>query len=300
MPTQIAPGSAATSQPTRQIFRGEVLTKFFTYTGNLASTATGGDGTQLGSGAIGTRVLIPIAGEADFAIVKTAALADNYGAKVQMLITPVNEQLQIAPCFLSSFGSGRLPKVYTPPWYVSRSAVITLIFDDRQLVAGAQNVFVALHGLKVFRTPFLPARSYAAQKQYAYIANFTADDGGVGALASNGTAWATVRTDGDSDFEVTKLSVLSDGPVKLQIQSDGDYWMNSALRGELLSGSNIEHPEGAGVVGGSGEFPFVLPVPRIVTGGGYLSVFATDLSGAGNRCQVIFHGPRLYPAGGLS
>ena len=61
----------------------------------------------------------------------------------------------------------------------------------------------------------------------------------------------------------------------------------------------IEHAPDASGIGATGDFPFILPAPRIVTGGGYIAANVTDASGGANRIMVTFDGARLYPAGGI-
>jgi hypothetical protein len=128
------------------------------------------------------------------------------------------------------------------------------------------------------------------------VANFTANDGGPGAIAAGSTQIFTLRADGDSDFEVQKITVVSDGPCTVQIQSDNDNWFVAALRSELLGGSNIETTAGTF----SGERPFILPAPRLITGAGYITSTVANLDAVNaNRVQVTYWGVRLYPAGGL-
>ena len=286
--------SIATNQPARPIFRDAVLSKYFAY---LLDAST--DTTILASGAVGRRILLQMNGEGDFAWMKTAALYDNGAAKVRFENTPTGVQFWSVPTYLTHLGSGKLPLIMNPPIYLRRNSVLAAVLDDRQLVAATNNVRIALHGLKLYDSPLLPPRQYQGLKFYRYVLNFTADDGGPGAVAASATSWQTIRTDGDSDFEIYKITLASDGPCTIQIQSDSDYWFSTQLRSELLGGSVIEHAPDASGIGATGDFPFILPAPRIVTGGGYIAANVTDASGGANRIMVTFDGARLYPAGGI-
>ena len=288
------PPTIATNQPARPIFRDAVLAKYFGYLFDASS-----DTTILASGAVGRRILLQMSGEGDFAWMKTAALYDNGAAKVRFENTPTGEQFWSVPTYLTHLGSGKLPLIMNPPIYLRRNSVLAAVLDDRQLVAATNNVRIALHGLKLYDRPLLPPRQYAGIKFYRYVLNFTADDGGPGAVTASGTTWQTVRTDGDSDFEIYKMTLASDGPFLIQVQSDSDYWFSTQLRSELLGGSVIEHAPGPSGVGATGDFPFILPSARIVTSGGYIAANVTDASGGSNRIMVTFDGARLYPAGGI-
>ena len=108
----------------------------------------------------------------------------------------------------------------------------------------------------------------------------------------------TLRFDGDSDFDVRKITLVSDAPITFQVQSDDDNWFQRPIRSELLGGSQIEVPGGTGIF--SGELPFMLPHPRFVTKAAYLNVTVSNLDVVNsNRVQVAFWGTRLFPGGGV-
>jgi hypothetical protein len=254
----------------------------------------------LAAGAVGTRDTIGIDGESDFELRKISVLADNRGVNFQMILTPLQEAFQSLPSFLSHYGSGQRPFIVNPAMILKRSAQFTGVFDDRRLVqVGTNNIVIAYHGAKVYNTPVVTPRRYQIAKPYIpYLANFTAFDGGEGSVPANATRTFNIRTDSDSDYEVQKITICSDGPILIQITTDQDNWFRNPLPGEVLGAQNIETVAGGGPDGFSGEYPFVLPAPRFVTAAAYISTEVTDLSGAANRVQVGYHGVRLYPAGG--
>lgn len=252
----------------------------------------------LAASAVGSRDDFVVSAEADFEIMKIAVLANNYGAKIRLEATPQSESYTSVPIFLSAL-AGRKPLILDPGLRLRRNSVVTAILDDRQTTAASQSIFIAYHGRKVGDHPYLPPRVYHFAKPYWYVANFTANDGGSGALAANGTGAASIRTDGDSDFEVRKILCVSDAEFACQVESQGgDLWFNEFMRSELLSGSLIETPP-VNVPYFAGEYPFELPAPRVIQGANYITVHVEERGSAANRIQVIFYGVRLYPAGGV-
>lgn len=291
-PFQLIPGVMSTAQPWRNVKRPAQTEKYFAYVHTLV----------LGAGALQQRVLVATDSESDFAFRKVTILADNRGAKIQFVQTPLQEAFQSLPSYLSLYGSGRLPFLINPPIMIPRAAQYTQVFDDRRLVqVGTNTISVVSHGAKCYDVPFVPRRMYEIAKAFIpYVANFTADDvaagTGGGVIPANQAASYNIRIDNDSDFEVQKITCVSDGPLLIQIITDNDNWFLQPIRAEHLGGTTIELPVAPGNF--SGELPFILPAPRFVSGAGYITVQVSDLSGAPNRAMVGFNGPRLYPRGG--
>lgn len=284
-------GLLPTAQPMRNVQKAAQFGKFFTYRHAITLTAA----------QQGARDTIGIDGESDFELRKIAVLADNRGVNFQMILTPLQEAFMSLPSFLSHYGSGQRPFVVNPAMILKRSSQFSGVFDDRRLVQVGDNaIVVAYHGAKVYNTPIVTPRRYDIAKPYLpYLANLTAFDGGQGSVPANGTATFNIRTDSDSDFEVQKITICSDGPILIQITTDQDNWFRNPLPGELLGAENIETVLGGGPNGFSGEFPFVLPAPRFITAAAYITTEITNLlTDAANRVQVGYHGVRLYPAGG--
>ena len=71
---------------------------------------------------------------------------------------------------------------------------------------------------------------------------------------------------------------------------DGDNWFSEEIRWELLGASL---PENDTVF--AGEYPFILPVPRVVRAAGHIAVYVTNREAVATRVHVGFHGVRLYP-----
>ena len=283
---QLIPGMISTAQPWRNVRRPPQKEKYFAYVHTIALPAA----------ALQQRVPIAIDSESTFAFRKVSVLADNRGAKVQFIQTPLQEAFQSLPSYLSLYGSGRLPMVLSPPIIIPPAAQYTMVFDDRRNVqVGVNNISVVSHGAKMYTRPFTSLNVYDVAKPFVpYVANFTADDGGVGPIAANASQSFNIRIDQDSDFECQKIALVADGPLQLQIISDNDNWFLQPIRGEHLGQSNIELAVAAGLF--SGELPFILPAPRFVVGAGYITGQVSDLSGAANHVMVGFYGPRLYPS----
>jgi hypothetical protein len=274
-----------TSQSHKPITREPLWARPFTYTHEFL---------PLAASAVQQRQSVNIEGNADFAVTGISVMADDLAAKLRFEVTPLAESFQFLPLYLANLGSGRRPFKFNPPIVLRRNCIFTGIADDRQTIAAANNIRIGYHGLKLYQNPLLPARRYDLGKPFTYIANFTSDDGGQGPVAANGVAIANLRVDGDSDFEVLKITIVSDGPCTFRPQSAGDvYWFQQELRSELFGGSTIETPDPS-----SGEYPFELPQPYVIPAGGFLATFVTDVSGFANRIQVAYTGVRLYPGGG--
>mgnify|MGYP001608008002 CR=1 FL=1 len=273
----------ATLHPGQPIRLPALYAKFFSYYVEYA---------PLGAGAVGARQTFTVDGKTEgFACYGLSILADNLGAKLQVVSTPGGEQFFFDPTYLSTLGGGQWPTEIKPPWLLRRNGIMTTIADDRQLVAAANNIRVAFHGAKLYRQMLVPPRVYHAGKYYLYPANFTADDSGQGALAANATRFYSLRVDADSDFLVTGISVVSDAAVTLQTLSDDDSWYDTPLRSELLGGSLIENPVAPLA---SGYRVFKLPTPRFISAAGYIKTIAANQVAAVTRVLVQYHGIRLY------
>lgn len=226
----------------------------------------------------------------------TATGAITLDDRISFEVTPLGERFQSSPMALSLLGSGRFPFVIPPEHLrLPRAATFTAVADSRNSGAVNTTIFVAHHGAKCYGSPVLPQRRYDRRKAWWAILDRTAQ--GEGVIAANGTVTPTLLLDAESDFEVEKVVIVSDGPMLMQFQNDTDNWFHRPLRSELLGGSFMTGPTAA-VPMVSGELPFILPAPRMVTGGGYLAAVLQNLSAVEIRAQVLLFGHRCYPAGG--
>jgi len=258
---------------------------------------------------VGSRAVIDqfqIDGDADFWINKQAVLAfDNVGTRrgdtVQFQVSPVSESYNFVETFVSQLGSGRFPNQFPPgsPIVLPRNAIFSALASDRNNPQIQTTLFIAHFGGKVYTRPIVTARRYNQRKPYIYVANFTSFGNPTDKTIPAGQVGVfTLRLDGDSDFDVRKLTLVSQAPVLVQIQSDDDNWFAKPLRGELLGGSLIETAGANGTF--SGELPFMLPHPRLVTKAAYINVNITNLDQVNpNAVQLSFWGNRLFPGGGL-
>src|SRR6266446_166016 len=215
---------------------------------------------------------IQVDGQSDFLIYAQSALWTDGQAKVLFQIQ--SDKLTIdTPMFIANIGPGWAPFILAAPFRIPRSSAFNMIADDRQLVA-AQNTIRVLHaGLKEFDRPFEPARAYQSVLPFTYVANFTADDGGAGTIAANGTKqWASVVS-GEYDFDIYKITASADGDCTLQVETSGKAltWFNRPCHLSLIGGAgfNAAIPPGA--------FPFRLPRPVHVPASGAIVTVCTDL-----------------------
>lgn len=282
----------ATFQPGRDIKRPAQYGKFFTYFTQALPLASGAQGFRGANFTADGNYLA-------FAVQKIACLADNLGAKALIVVQPSGEQFSADPMFLSHYGGGQFPRIKHPAWLIRKNNIVTAVLDDRQLIPANNNIRIAYFGQKISEKMLVPPMRYNAAKQFTYPANFTANDSGQGALAPNAVRTYTIMVDADSDFEVQAITVVSDGPVTIQVQTDADNWFDTDIRSELLGGSGIEII--VPPLDPSGWHPFILPAPRWLMGSAYIKTTVTNTVGGevSNRCEVQFHGVRLYPSGGL-
>lgn len=271
--------------------------KFFTYLHRFE---------PLVLGARGVIDQFQVDGDAEFWINKQAVLAfDNVGlrrgATVQFQVSPISEAYNFVETFLSNLGSGRFPNQFPPgsPIVLPRNAIFSALASDRNNPQIASTIFIAHFGGKVYSRQIVSARRYRQRKPYLYVANFSDFANPTDKTIPAGQAGVfNLRTDGDSDFDVRKITVVSDAPITLQVQSDDDNWFQRPIRSEMLGGSLIEIPGANGTF--SGELPFMLPHPRFITKAGYINITVTNLDQVNpNTVQVVFWGTRLYPGGGM-
>lgn len=299
-----APQEINTGQPFGRYVRRPQITKFFTYLHQFVPGVTVGWLPN----AQAIRDSFQVDGDADFHIMKQAVLAfDDNGTlvgadRLAFEVSPVSESFNFSEQFVASFGSGRFPNMMGRfPLILPRNAVFTCKASQGSIAVGeaAPTILIAHFGAKVYRNPYLASKVYLQQKPYTYIANFTAFDGGEGQIAAASTAIRTVRTDGASDFDTLKVTVVADAPVTIQIRTDEDNWFLRPIRSELLGASGITALGGPGFTW-SGELPFLMTVPKLITAAGYINVQVTNLDAVNPiNCQVALWGQRLYPAGGV-
>lgn len=257
-------------------------------------------------GAVGAIDQFQVDGDADFWINKMAVLSfdavgTRRGTTLSFQVSPVSEAYNFVETFTSNFGSGRFPNQFPPgsPIVLPRNAIFTALASDRDLVPIQTTLLVAHHGGKVYGRPIVQPRKYRQRKPYLYTASFTSFGSPTDKTIPAGqNGVITLRTDGDSDFDVRKITLVSDAPVLVQLESDDDRWFQRPIRGELIGGSLIEVPGAAGTF--AGELPFMLPHPRFITKAGYVNFNVTNLDQVNpNRVQITLWGTRLYPGGGL-
>lgn len=302
---QIQAGSLTTGGPVGRYLRQPQNAKFFVYEHQIIPGTT----TGWVANATGIRDTFQIDGDALFAVMKQSVLSFTTDAQggvqpvlddtAQFEVSPVSEAYNFTETFLSNYGSGRFPNALQAPILLPRSAVYTLIASNRSGV-GPPTIRFAHHGAKVYQNAFLGRRLYSQVKPFTYTGNFTAfGTSPGGTIAASGTAQYTLRVDGDSDFDVRRITIVSEAPITVQIRTDDDNWFIRPLRSELLGGSLITTPGAQSTV--SGELPFFLTVPRLVSAAAYINITATNTDTTNAiQAQVVLWGNRLYPAGGAS
>lgn len=236
---------------------------------------------------------VPLDGQADFLSFGRAATFTDGQAKVRFERVPGRYDAS-APYFISSLGSGRFPLYYPQPLLIPRGTTYRMWADDREVVAANNNLRVLHIGQKVFDTPFESAKLYTWVEPDRLVADFTAQNP-IGALTALGTLQFALQVSSEFDFDISKVVVLSDGPITVDIETTGKAlkWFNRSIHSFLLGGSAFN----AGEL--SGQWPFRLPSPVLVPASGVILVTVTDLSNAANRVQIMFDGLKMAPARGM-
>jgi hypothetical protein len=296
LPAALVGRGIATGQPRMPYDRAPQYGKYFAYEHEFL---------PLGASAVNVIKGLVIDGNTDFLLQDLAALFGNGACLATWNLSPLGENFNNVPAYLSLLlGSGQFCRPVNPPRVLRRNSTLTVTLTDDQLVPAEQNVIFAYHGTKVSRTPIIPARRYERSEPFDYVASFTAKDSDpsgtpVGPIAAGATVISSVRTDGGSDFEVQEIACVSDGPCTVQIANDQDNWFLTPLRSELFGGSPIELTTFPILFSGSRGYR--LPGPRLITAAGYIQTTVSNkMAAATNRVQMAYRGQRLYPAGGLT
>jgi hypothetical protein len=215
---------------------------------------------------------VQVDGQADFLVHATNAVYEDGQAKVQFVIQPDRNLFQV-PVFIGALGRANFPRWMQVPALIPRAQTFSCIADDRQAVPVTNTIRILHVGQKVYDRPFEAARAYTHVNEYDFVANFTNDDGGVGPLAANGTNIAPVNVFADADFDIYKVSILSDG-MRHQVGTSGKALSNSTDRARrAVAGTTIN----SGIPASAWPFKLQGPCacrPRIYRdhGGGPLEV----------------------------
>jgi hypothetical protein len=271
-----------------------------TFYGVSHQFAAGERTVALTAGQVGAKDVVVLDGSWDFVAVARAAIWSPVTGDQGKVMMKVNRKdLFDAPRYLGTVGTGRYPQYLPLPLVLHGGADFSAVVDDRQIVPAALTVRLLHFGYTVEKSPVQDARWYSEAEPWSYMADFTAEGPTGAAIAANGAMSLPIVIDPDSDNQVYKLSIISDGECKIQVKNASRHqnWFNpaSGVHNFLLGGTTFgaDPPVGA--------WPFVLPesVPEFVTNKGALMITVADTSAATNRVQVIVDGRKLKPAGGL-
>jgi len=258
-------------------------------------------------GARGLEDTQTIDGQSDFEVHRFSYTAEDDQAKVQLRLG-TGQFYMDQPHFINAFGIGQFPLMLSGlpfltktsmrhGFVVPRANTYSLAGWDRRLVQATNNLRVLSIGAKVFDRPFEAAKAYTRVRAFRYVANFTADDNGGGAIAANAVRDFAVSISGQADFDIYGFSIIADSPlvtVRIQISGRQEEWFSRACHGLLLGATAFGAPIP------SGSTPFLLPYPYRVPAAGFINTQVADQSGASNRVQIVFHGLWCEPGHGIS
>lgn len=105
-------------------------------------------------------------------------------------------------------------------------------------------------------------------------------DIGAQTLAGNASNTYPITIETDADFEVVNICYYSTSTLTFQIKEGDRTWFFRALDARLVAGT--------------AQYPYILPVPRIVPKNATLQITVTDTSGSSNTFNICFLGNKLF------
>ena len=165
-----------------------------------------------------------------------------------------------------------LPSILTVPMYIQAATSITTQFAD--FSGAANSIRLALHGAKI-RAGVAPwNKKWNARIPFWYTNSVDLD--------ANGSGSFVISTNMDSAFLVQKITGTRTGPATINIYdgSTGRSWMDRPMHIDNLVGNS--------------QYPNVMTAPRFIPRGAVVNIQLTDLSGAANTIDLVFHGQKLF------
>lgn len=271
-----------------------------TFYGVTHQFASGEKTVALTAGQLNVSDTVVMGGSVPFVIVARAGIWSPATAEQGKIRVKANRKdLFSDACFLATFGTGRYPQYLPKELVLDGGADFVVTLDDRQTVTTAITARFLHYGYLRHNEPVQAARFYSEAEPWRYVADFTAEGPNAAAVTASGSISLPINIDQDGDFQVYKVTLVSDGAFKVQISNSDrhqDWFWPGPVHAQLLGGVSFGGDPSAGA------WPFRLPesVPEFVSAGSSLKVAVSDISAATNRVQVIFDGRKLKPAGGFA
>ena len=117
-------------------------------------------------------------------------------------------------------------------------------------------------------------------KTLSIMRQFFVYDLGSQTLTGNAQNTYPITIETDADFECVNLVYISTSTLNFQIKQADRTWFLHALDSRLVAGT--------------AQYPYILPVPRIIRRNTTLQVTVTDTSGSSNTFNIALLGNKLY------
>jgi len=133
-------------------------------------------------------------------------------------------------------------------------------------------------------------RTYVARDFYVYQENFLA-------LASGATANGSIEVQADSDFVLQKMNYFADIAAAAQTPTTGVIPLVTLQLIDTGSGRNLfESAVPIPSIFGTGQLPFVLPIPRVFFARSTIALQVTNFDAAETyNLRLSFIGYKAYP-----
>lgn len=117
-------------------------------------------------------------------------------------------------------------------------------------------------------------------KTQSILRQFFVYDIGAQTLAGNASNTYPITIETDADFEAVNIVYYSTSTLTFQVKQADRTWFLRAIDSRLVAGT--------------AQYPYILPVPRIVKKNTTLQITVTDTSGSSNTFNIAFLGNKLY------
>lgn len=246
----------------------------------------------LGSGVAFTPVTVKMDSDADFEIMKRIHSAIDNRIRVQYQDDSYGRQFQnlsmdlrgISGTVLEASGvvdigqslNNFMPYILPRPYIVRAGTTYTASYSDFSGVANS--IRESFHGAKIRQGKAPWDQEWSAKPPYDYTTGPTV-------IAAGNTAILQISIGIDAHFLVQKLVGVrtSGAPALVTIRTGGNdrQWMDKAVYFDNLVGN--------------GQFPNVLPAPRLVERGSTVSITIQNLSNVfSGTYEIIFSGLKLF------
>jgi hypothetical protein len=136
--------------------------------------------------------------------------------------------------------------------------------------------------------------------QIQYVQDWTIYEFDALAIAPAATVNGNITIQSDSDFKLTKLSLMADIAAAAVTEAGRIVPLATLMILDTGSGRQLfSAPVALGALFGTGGLPYILPVPRIFKARTSISLTLVSYEAANtNNIRLAFHGSKIFQMGG--